>query len=117
MAPRSSGPQLSFSYAGLGTSRTVYAQIVDDDTGLVLGNLDTAIPVTLDGRSHTVSIALGTLQDIAYTAAAAGSILTLQLVGSATQYENLTQFGVIHVSGMTLTLPTVGAGVDTSAAV
>ncbi|MGJ6124047.1 CocE/NonD family hydrolase [Mycolicibacterium sp. Y3] len=108
-------PQLSFTYAGLGTSRTVYAQIVDNDTGLVLGNLDTAIPVTLDGQSHTVSIALGTLQDIAYTAAAAGSILTLQLVGSATQYENLTQFGVIHVSGMTLTLPTVGAGVDSAA--
>ena len=28
---------------------------MDDETGLVLGNLATPIPVTLDGRSHTVA--------------------------------------------------------------
>ena len=33
-------PQLTFTYSGIGTSRSVYAQIVDDQTGLVLGNID-----------------------------------------------------------------------------
>jgi ABC-2 type transport system ATP-binding protein len=103
-------PQLTFTYSGLGTTRTVYAQIVDKQSGLVLGNIDTPIPVTLNGRAHTVSIALGTLNDIAYTAPAGGGTLELQLVGSATQYENLTSYGVMHVSGMTLSLPTVGSG-------
>jgi ABC-2 type transport system ATP-binding protein len=66
--------------------------------------------VTLDGQTHTVSIALGQLDDVAYTAPSGGGTLTLQLVGSATQYENLTSFGVIKVSNMTLSLPTVGPG-------
>jgi ABC-2 type transport system ATP-binding protein len=105
-------PQLTFTYSGVGTSRTVYAQIVDTQTGLVLGNIDTPIPVTLDGQTHTVSIALGTLADVAYTAASPGSSLTVQLVGSATQFENLTSFGVLNVSDMTLSLPTVGPGAD-----
>jgi len=36
-----------------------HAQIVDNQSGLVLGNIDGPIPVTLDGRTHTVSLALG----------------------------------------------------------
>ena len=105
-------PQLTFTYSGLGTGRTLYAQIVDDKTGLVLGNLATPIPVTLDGRSHTVTADPGTLKNVAYTATAPGSTLTVQLFGSATQYENLTSFGAISVSNMTLSLPTVAPGAD-----
>jgi ABC-2 type transport system ATP-binding protein len=97
-------PQLTVTYSGIGTSQSVYAQIVDDQTGLVLGNIDTPIPVTLDGQTHTTSVPL---QDVAYTAASPGSTLTLQLVGSATQFENFTSFGAINVSNMTLSLPTV----------
>jgi len=110
-------PELTFTYSGIGTSTTVYAQIVDNQTGLVLGNIVTPIPVTLNGQTQTVSIALGQLADVAYTAAALPGepppTLTLQLVGSATPFLNLTQFGVINVSSMTLTLPTVAAGVAT----
>ena len=107
-------PQLTFTYSGLGTTRTVYAQIVDNQSGLVLGNIDSPIPVTLDGRTHTVSLALGTLQDVAYTAPSGGGTLTLQLAGSATQFEDLTSYGVINVSDMTISLPTVGAGAGES---
>ena len=57
-----------------------------------------------------MSVALGTLADVAYTAPSGGGTLTLQLVGSATQFENFTSFGVINVSNMTLSLPTVGTG-------
>jgi ABC-2 type transport system ATP-binding protein len=107
-------PELTFTYSGIGTSRAVYAQIVDNNNpGLVLGNLVTPIPVTLDGQTHTVSIALGQLDDVAYTGPSGGGTLTLQLVGSATPFENLTSFGVINVSNMTLSLPTVGPGVAT----
>ena len=47
-------PELEFTYSGTGASRHVYAQLVDDTTGLVLGNQVTPIPVTLDGEKHTV---------------------------------------------------------------
>jgi ABC-2 type transport system ATP-binding protein len=30
-------PELTFTYSGIGTSNAVYAQIVDNQTGLVLG--------------------------------------------------------------------------------
>ena len=105
-------PRLTFTYSGLGTGRALYAQIVDDQTGLVLGNLATPIPVTLDGHSHTVTVAAGTLENVAYTATGPDSTLTVQLVGSATRYENFTAFGAIHVSDMTLSLPTVGPGAN-----
>ena len=101
-------PELTLTYSGVGTSRSVYAQIVDDQTGLVLGNLVTPIPVTLDGQTHTVTVPLN---DVAYTAPP-GDTLTLQIVGSATPYENLTSVGVINVSSMQLALPAVGAGAD-----
>ena len=47
-------PTLTFNYSGIGTSRSVYAQIVDTNTGLVVGNIVTPIPVTLDGRPQSV---------------------------------------------------------------
>jgi ABC-2 type transport system ATP-binding protein len=102
-------PQLTLTYAGIGTSRSIYAQIVDDQTGLVLGNIVTPIPVTLDGQPHTVTVPL---EDIAYTPVP-GQTLTLQIVGSATAFENLTSFGVINVSSIHLVLPTVAGGVAT----
>ena len=70
----------------------VYAQIVDDESGLVVGN--------------TVTVPL---ENIAYTVIEPGDTLTLQVVGSATPYENFTSVGVINVSSMELALPTVGA--------
>lgn len=94
-------PTVRFTYAGLGTSRTVYAQIVDKATGLVLGNNVTPIPVILDGRTRTVSIPI---EDIVYTATAGGSLL-LQITSSAINYENFTTLGIIAVSGISVDLP------------
>jgi ABC-2 type transport system ATP-binding protein len=98
-------PQLTITYSGLGAGRHVYAQIVDDQTGVVLGGIVTPIPVTLDGRTHTVTVPL---EDIAYTAPP-GAKLTLQVVSSATPFLNFLSFGVINVSSMQLVLPTVGS--------
>lgn len=94
-------PTVSFSYVGLGTSRTVYAQIVDKTTGLVLGNNVTPIPVVLDGRTRTVNMPI---EDIAYTAAA-GDSLVLQITSSAINYENFTTLGLISISDIAVDLP------------
>ena len=93
-------PQLSFTYSGLGTARTVYAQLVDNATGEVLGNLVTPIPVVMDGKQRTVDIALA---NIGYTAQSAG--LTLQITSSASNFENFLSFGAITISDIQLDLP------------
>jgi len=92
--------QLSFSYRGLGTSQAVYAQFVDDATGLVVGNNVTAIPVILDGRERTVSVPLN---DIAYTVGA-GDSLTLQITGWSSIFANAA-IGVVDISGVEVDLP------------
>ena len=98
-------PTLSFDYQGLGTSRFVYAQLVDKDTGLVVGNLVTAVPVTLDGRTHTVTF---NMENIVYTSdnPVDPGDLMLQITSSATAYERFTAFGVINISNIGLTLQT-----------
>ena len=96
-------PQLSFTYSGTGSSRHVYAQLVDDTTGLVLGNTVTPIEVTLDGVQRTISVPL---EPIAHTLAP-GETVTLQIVSSAGLYERLApSVGTITVSGIQLALPT-----------
>lgn len=57
-------PHVVIDYSGLGTSRHIYAQVVDKSTGLVVGNIVTPVPVTLNGRDQTAEI---DLNDIAYT--------------------------------------------------
>lgn len=104
-------PELTLTYSGLGTGSHIYGQLVDEATGLVLGNLVTPIPVTLDGRSQTVTVAL---EQIAYTMVP-GATLKLQLVGFATPYLNLTQIGFINVESVTIALPTVAAGAGEAA--
>ena len=98
-------PELTFSYSGLGTSRTVYAQLVDDKTGLVLGNIVSPVPVILDGKSRTATVAM---EDIAYTMKP-GDTLTLQIVDSATSFEDFSSFGVIRISDVGLKLPTAAS--------
>ncbi len=93
-------PQVSFTYRGLGTGGAVYAQLVDDATGLVVGNNVTAIPVTLDGRERTVSMSLN---DIAYTVGT-GDSLTLQITGWSSIFANAA-IGVVDISDIEVDLP------------
>ena len=93
-------PTVSFTYSGLGTSRAVYAQVVDNATGRVLGNIVTPIPVTLDGQQRTVTAQIA---DIAYTAGTTPS-LTLQIVGGASLYLN-SSFGLVDISNVEVELP------------
>lgn len=105
-------PQLTMTYSGTGTSRHVYAQLVDDATGAVLGNQVTPVPVTLDGQSHDITIPL---EEVAHTLRP-GQSLTLQIVASAVNYQSLSSFGVLNVSKVAVSLPTITDAVplDTS---
>ncbi|MEI7548769.1 MAG: X-Pro dipeptidyl-peptidase (S15 family), partial [Actinomycetota bacterium] len=97
-------PTVSFTYTGLGNARFLYGQFVDNATGRVLGNMTTPVPVTLDGRQHTITMPLA---NIAYTAPGPSSTLTLQLTSAAVQYASLTSFGLVKVSDVSVALPIV----------
>ena len=95
-------PVLSLTYSGNGSARHVYAQLVDNTTGLVLGSIATPVPVTLDGNTHTATV---DLEPVAHTLQP-GESVTLQLVSSAGLYERLVpSVGMMRVSSMQLALP------------
>lgn len=96
-------PRLTFSYSGLGTASHLFAQIVDDQTGLVLSNGVTPIPVTLDGRTHTVNVDLA---DVAHTLAPGNSV-TLQLTNAGLPFYDFWSLGAVGLSDILLELPTV----------
>ena len=97
-------PTVTFTYTGLGTTRAVYAQVVNNATGQVLGNVVTPLAVTLDGREHTQTF---TLSDIVFTydPTLASDGLTVQITSSATAFENLTSFGLMNISNVSVTMP------------
>jgi ABC-2 type transport system ATP-binding protein len=102
-------PQLKLSYTGTtpaGVRPTrVFAQLVDDATGIVLGNQITPIQVTLDGKPHQTSVPL---EAIAYTAHA-GAHVTLQMVATTTAYAEPRLGGSITFGSIAVSLP-VAAG-------
>jgi len=106
-------PELTVTYSGTGTARHVFAQLVDDTTGIVLGNQVTPVPVILDGQEHTVSIPM---EMVAHTLRP-GETVTLQLVASAVTYETVWSLGTLTVASTSLALPTADAASPESVAV
>ena len=103
-------PKVSFTYSGVGNAKALYAQIVDNATGQVLGNIVTAIPVTLDGKEHTVTAF--PIANIAYTAPVTpGATLTLQIVANSSLYQNTSVNWGVDVNKVTVTLPTSGTAI------
>ena len=100
-------PKLSITYSGTAAPSTrparVFAQLVDPTTGIVVNNQITPIPVTLDGRSHSVTVPLET---VGYTAKA-GTSLELQLVATTVAYITPRLGGTIKFSRVAVVLPTV----------
>jgi ABC-2 type transport system ATP-binding protein len=100
-------PTLSLTYSGTvapGTRPTrVFAQLVDPATGIVLNNQITPVPVTLDGRTHALTIPLET---VGYTTKP-GASLELQLVATTVAYITPRLGGTIRFSRVTVSLPTV----------
>jgi ABC-2 type transport system ATP-binding protein len=105
-------PKLTMTYSGTAAPGTrpsrVFAQLVDPATGIVLNNQITPIPVTLDGRSHTVSVSL---ESVGYTPKA-GTSVELQLVATTVAYITPRLGGTIDFARVHVVLPTVkGLGV------
>jgi ABC-2 type transport system ATP-binding protein len=100
-------PKLTMTYSGTAAPGTrpsrVFAQLVDPATGIVLNNQITPIPVTLDGRSHTVTVPLET---VGYTAKA-GTSVELQLVATTVAYITPRLGGTIDFARVKVVLPTV----------
>lgn len=98
-------PELTLTYSGDGNAEHVYAQIVDDQTGLVLGNHATPIPVVLDGETRTVTFSM---EQVAHTLAP-GQSITVQIVTSSAKFLNFYSWGAITVESMSVNLPTRAA--------
>ncbi len=99
-------PKLQLTYRGTsppGTRPTrVFAQLVDDTTGLVVGNQITPIVVTLDGKSHTTTVPL----EMVVFGGRPGTHLDLQLVATTVAYAQPRLGGSVVFTGIHLSLPT-----------
>ncbi|HEY4376348.1 MAG TPA: hypothetical protein VGM93_04285, partial [Acidimicrobiales bacterium] len=98
-------PQLALTYSGTtpaGDRPTrVFAQMVDDRTGVVVGNQITPVDVVLDGQAHTVHTAL----EVIAQHLTPGSSLTLQLVASTPAYATPRLGGRITFSSIKVQVP------------
>ena len=100
-------PKLTLSYSGLGTSSSapVYAQIVDKQRNIVVGNEVTPIRLTLDGLPHTATFALEAIAE----SVESGSSYELQIVPATSVYSPQRVAGLIDMTRIELSLP-VAAG-------
>lgn len=98
-------PKLTLTYTGTtppGERPTrVFAQIVDPETGLVLGNQITPVKLELDGVQHSVTVRL----ELVVFSARAGAKLTLQLIASTVAYAPPRLGGSVDFSAIGLELP------------
>jgi ABC-2 type transport system ATP-binding protein len=104
-------PKLTLAYSGTGAATHVFAQLVDEARGVVVGNQATPVPLTLDGQPHTISRPLEAIA----ASAPAGARYTLQLTGGTQLYGPVRGAAAITFSAIRLELPTVGtAGTGTA---
>ena len=100
-------PELTLTYSGTvpdGDRPTrVFAQLVDDATGVVLGNQITPVPLTLDGETHEVTVPL----EVVAHAVTAGTTLTLQIVATTTAYGAPRLGGSVELTEIAISLPVV----------
>jgi len=97
-------PTLTLTYSGVlpegETDGRVFAQLIDDETGLVVGNQITPIALVLDDEEQTVEVPL----EVIAHHLDAGATLTLQIVASTTAYATPLFGGELDAS-VSLSLP------------
>lgn len=100
-------PKLQLTYRGTSPAgerpTRVFAQLVDDERGVVVGNQVTPIEVELDGATHTVEVDL----EVVAQRLRAGDALTLQIVATTSAYAVPRLGGEVAFEHIELTLPTV----------
>ena len=96
-------PRVSIRYRGTGApaGTRVFAQLVNADRGVVVGNQAVPIPVRLDGRRRSVS---RPLVPIASTAPA-GTRYVLQLVAGTKVWARQRTTGVLNASSVRVEVP------------
>ncbi len=101
--PLVGAPKLTLTYSGTAANpdSRLYAQVVDDATGMVLGNQVTPIPVTLDGGQHTITRPLEMVSALAKP----GAGLTLQLFDASNVYDLSRSSGTVTFSSVRIELP------------
>jgi ABC-2 type transport system ATP-binding protein len=101
-------PSLSLSYSGTGANPDgrIYAQLVSNGNGLVLGNQVTPIPVTLDGQSHKLTLPL----EAVAADVGSGSTYTLQITDGTDVYFAARSAGLVNLSQISVSVPTVASG-------
>jgi ABC-2 type transport system ATP-binding protein len=101
-------PVVRLRYRGTGLpQRThVYAQLVDVDRNVVVGNQVTPIPVTLDGAEHEVERRL----EAVAMHLTPGSRYRLQVIDGTNLYGITTTAGALDLDDVRLTLPVGRAG-------
>jgi ABC-2 type transport system ATP-binding protein len=98
-------PKLDIDYQGTATDPQgyVYAQIVDEQRHVVLGNQVTPIAVKLDGLPHSVS---RSLEGVA-AAIEPGAKYTLQIAGGSSVYGPVRSAGTVSLRQIRLSMPSV----------
>lgn len=99
-------PRVTFTYAGTSPDgerpTRAFLQVVDDRTGLVIGNQITPVELVLDGTRHTAEVDL----EVVIHHLRAGSSVTLQLVATTPAFATPRLGGQLDVSELELALPT-----------
>ncbi len=95
-------PRLRMTYSGTAApARThVFAQLVDVERDVVVGNQVTPIPVTLDGAEHTVELPM---ESIASLSTASG--YELQIVAASSVYDIQRSAGTLEIADAGVALP------------
>jgi ABC-2 type transport system ATP-binding protein len=98
-------PKLELDYQGTATDPRgyVFAQIVDEQRHVVLGNQVTPIAIKLDGLPHSVS---RSLEGVA-AAIEPGAHYTLQIVGGSSVYGPVRSAGSVALKAIRLGMPSV----------
>jgi ABC-2 type transport system ATP-binding protein len=100
-------PRLTFTYSGTvppgERPMRVFAQLVDDQNEVVVGNQITPIAVRLDGKRRTVSVPL----EMIGQQLAKGDTLTLQLVATTVAYAQPRLGGTVEFTKIRVEVPTV----------
>jgi ABC-2 type transport system ATP-binding protein len=103
-------PKLTVSYSGtIGEGEEpvrAFAQLVDDENDVVVGNQITPVPLVLDGKTHTATIDL----EVVSQQVVLGRTLTLQLVATTVAYAVPRLGGKVTFDKIDITVPVVTKG-------
>jgi ABC-2 type transport system ATP-binding protein len=98
-------PLLRLNYRGSAAPAEdrVYAQLVDDQTHMVLDNLTTPVPILLDGKPHALTIPL---ESVAIDTKP-GSHYSLQITDGSNVYFGQRSAGSVRFSKAAVSVPTL----------